>query len=74
MAESKAIASTLEFARHARSLGVAVFFITGRPPSLREATERNLRAEGYEWERVILLPEGVSFKARLISRRPSDGS
>jgi acid phosphatase len=63
MAQSKAIASTLELARHARSLGVAVFFITGRPASLREATESNLRAEGYEWEGVILLPEGVSFKS-----------
>ena len=70
MAQSKAIGSTLELARHARGLGVAVFFITGRPASLREATERNLRAEGYEWERVILLPEGGSFKSAADFKAP----
>jgi predicted secreted acid phosphatase len=70
MAQSKAITSALELARHARGLGVAVFFITGRPPSLREATERNLRAEGYEWERVILLPEGGSFKSAADFKAP----
>ena len=49
--QSKAIAPTLSLARHARELGVAVFFITGRPANLREATERNLREQGYEWTR-----------------------
>ena len=49
MAEAKAIAPTLALAQHARKLGVAVFFITGRPARLREATERNLRGQGYEW-------------------------
>jgi acid phosphatase len=63
MAKSKAIPATLDLARHARSLGVAVFFITGRPANLRDATERNLRAEGYEWDGVVLLPEGASFKS-----------
>jgi acid phosphatase len=70
MAQSKAIPSTLALARRARSLGVAVFFISGRPPNLREATERNLRAEGYEWERVILLPEGASFKSAVDFKAP----
>ena len=44
-----------------RELGVAVFFITGRPENLREATERNLRAQGYEWEQVVLTPQGGHF-------------
>ena len=70
MGESKAIPSTLELARHARSLGVAIFFITGRPANLREATEKNLRAEGYEWERVILMPEGASFKSAVDFKAP----
>jgi predicted secreted acid phosphatase len=69
-ARSKAIPSTLALARSARSLGVAVFFISGRPPSLQEATERNLRAEGYEWERVVLLPEGASFKSAADFKAP----
>src|SRR5258705_11469194 len=61
MAKSKAIAPTLALAQHAHKLGVAVFFITGRPEWLREATERNLRGQGNEWTEVMLEPEGVSF-------------
>jgi acid phosphatase len=70
MAKSKAIPATLELARHARRLGVAVFFISGRPPSLREATERNLQAEGYEWDGVVLLPEGATFKSAADFKTP----
>lgn len=70
MAQSKAIPATLDLVRHARSLGVAVFFISGRPPSLREATERNLRAEGYEWDGVVLLPEGAAFKSAADFKAP----
>jgi acid phosphatase len=61
MATSKALAPTLQLARRAEALGVAVFFITGRPPELREATERNLRQEGYQPTAVILLPDGQTF-------------
>jgi predicted secreted acid phosphatase len=68
--QSKAIPSTLELVRHARALGVAVFFITGRPPELREATERNLRAEGYEWDGLVLLPAGASFKSAADFKAP----
>jgi acid phosphatase len=63
LAKSRAIPSTLELVRRARALGVAVFFISGRPPQLREATERNLRAQGYEWDGVVLLPEGARFRS-----------
>jgi hypothetical protein len=31
---------------------VAVFFISGRPPTLREATGRNLREQAYGWTGV----------------------
>src|SRR5262249_62229810 len=48
----------LALARRARELNVAVFFISARPPEIKEATERNLRAEGYEWTAVIVLPPG----------------
>src|SRR5262245_7078858 len=71
MAKAKAIPTTLELVRHARSLGVAVFFISGRPPDLREATERNLHAEGYEWDGVVLLPEGATFKSALDFKAPA---
>src|SRR6185436_1740378 len=56
--ESKAIAPTLALATRARALGVAVFFITGRPFNLQEVTEKNLREQGYEWTNVILQPPG----------------
>src|SRR5258705_10296638 len=54
MAKPKAFRATLALAQHAHKLGVAVFFITGRPERLRDATERNLRAQGYEWNQAIL--------------------
>ena len=60
-AASKALVPTLELARRARELGVAVFFITGREPSFRAATERNLREQGYVWDGVVLLPPGAHF-------------
>jgi len=61
LGQSKALAPTLALARRARELGVAVFFVSARPPELRETTERNLRNEGYEWTAVIVLPPGQSF-------------
>jgi len=70
LGQSKAIAPTLALARRARELGVAVFFISGRPPNLREATERNLKNEGYEWTGVILLPEGVQFASAVDFKTP----
>jgi acid phosphatase len=59
MAQAPALAPTLDLARHAHKVGVAVFFITGRPERLREATERNLKEQGFEWAGVILQPEEV---------------
>src|SRR6185295_16794996 len=52
LGRSKALEPTLALATRARALGVAVFFISGRPPGLRDATERNLREQGYEWDGV----------------------
>ena len=70
MAASKALPPTLELAKRAETLGVAVFFITGRPPDLRDATERNLRQEGYRSAGVILLPDGASFKSAVDFKAP----
>jgi predicted secreted acid phosphatase len=70
MATSKALAPTLELARRADALGVAIFFITGRPPDLRDATERNLRQEGYRPTGVILLPEGATFESAADFKTP----
>jgi predicted secreted acid phosphatase len=54
-ASAPAIAGTLRFYQQAEKLGVAVFFITGRPESQRAATEKNLRAAGYtQWAGLVL--------------------
>ena len=48
----------------ARSKGVAVFFITGRPENERAATEDNLHKTGYEgWSGLALRPVGDSSAA-----------
>ncbi|MGO9055855.1 MAG: HAD family acid phosphatase [Candidatus Binataceae bacterium] len=53
----KPIVPTLELYRQAQRQGMAVFFITGRPESLRAATERNLRAAGYDqWNALVMEP------------------
>jgi 5'-nucleotidase (lipoprotein e(P4) family) len=54
-ADAPAIPGTLHFYQEAEKLGVAVFFITGRPESQRAATEKNLRTQGYApWAGLIL--------------------
>src|SRR5262245_10914351 len=70
LARSKALPPTLQLAKRARELGVAVFFISGRPPTLRDATERNLREQGYEWDEVILLPAGAAFPSAVDFKAP----
>ena len=70
LGQSKALGPTLQLAKRAKELGVAVFFITGRPPTLREATERNLREQGYEFDEVILLPADASFASAADFKAP----
>lgn len=54
-AQAPAIPGTLRLFKEARRLGVAVFFITGRPQDERDATERNLRAQGFGgWQQLTL--------------------
>jgi predicted secreted acid phosphatase len=68
--QAKALAPTLALVTRAKALGVAVFFISARPPTLREATERNLREQGYSWDEVIVLPEGASFRSAADFKAP----
>ncbi len=42
----------------------------GRPPELREATERNLREQGYEWDGVVLQPAGATFASAVDFKAP----
>jgi acid phosphatase len=70
LGQSKAIAPTLALAQRARELGVAVFFITGRPANLQKATEQNLKDAGYEWTGVILQPAGAQFASAVDFKAP----
>jgi len=70
MATSKALAPTLELAKRADALKVAVFFITGRPDNLRDATERNLQQAGYHPAGVVLQPPGAAFKSAVDFKAP----
>jgi acid phosphatase len=54
-AQAPAIPGTLLLYKEAQRLGVSIFFITGRPESERDATERNLRAQGFDgWQGLAL--------------------
>jgi len=70
MGQSKAIAPTLALAHRAKALGVAVFFISGRPAALQQATERNLRDQGYDPDGVIVMPEGAKFASAVDFKAP----
>ena len=59
-----AIPATLGLYRYAMSLGVPVFFITGRHERLRPATEKNLRDVGYErWAALYMKPNDYDKKS-----------
>ena len=54
-AQAPAISGTLRLNVEAKRLGVAVFFLTGRPESQRASTEANLRLRGYGgWQQLIM--------------------
>jgi hypothetical protein len=63
-ADDPAIGPTLRLFNAARSEGVAVFFITGRPdniPGVRSQTVKNLHSAGYNhWAGLSLNPGGVA--------------
>jgi predicted secreted acid phosphatase len=70
LARSEALLPTLALVRRARALGVAVFFVSGRPAELRDATERNLRERGFEWDGLAILPEGARFASAVAFKVP----
>ena len=70
MGSSKALRPTLDLDKRAKSLGVAVFFVSGRPPSLQEVTEKNLHDQGFEWDEVILYPPDTTFQSAVDFKAP----
>jgi acid phosphatase len=56
-----AIKPSLDLYKLARSKGIAVFFITGRPEAQRAPTEDNLKREGFtDYQQAILKPAGFA--------------
>ena len=56
-AQAPAIPGTLRLYKEAQRLGVSVLFITGRDEAQRAATERNLRAQGFDnWQELVMRP------------------
>lgn len=56
---------SLELYREATAAGVSIFFVTGRPESMRATTERELRNAGYaKWAALYMLPP--SYKDRSV--------
>ena len=71
LARSTVIQPTLDLYNEARSLGVAVFFSTGRDEGQRSATEQNLRNTGYSgWTRLIMTPVGASYASAADFKAP----
>jgi acid phosphatase len=64
-AKAPAIPGTLRLYQEAQSLGVSVFFLTGRPEEQRAATEQNLRSQGFtNWQQLMLrAPEQKALSA-----------
>ncbi len=61
-ARSTVIPPTMDVYNTAKDRGAAIFFITGRPESLRAATERNLADVGYTgYTRLIMEPDGTHY-------------
>jgi acid phosphatase len=56
-AQASAIPGTLRLYKEAQQLGVSIFFITGRTEPERAATEHNLRAQGFDnWKLLVMRP------------------
>jgi predicted secreted acid phosphatase len=71
LARDPAIAPSLKVFQQARRLGVAVFFITGRPESQRSATEKNLSQAGYTgYEKLYMVPDGKHFTSAADFKAP----
>ena len=70
-AQSTVIQPTLDTYNMSKSLGAAVFFISGRDEGQRAATEQNLRSAGYtDYTRLILAPVGAQYASAADFKAP----
>lgn len=60
-ADAPAIKPMLQFYNDALKRGITIFFVTGRHPSERPSTIKNLKQAGYHnWKEIYLKPENYS--------------
>jgi acid phosphatase len=71
-AQATAIPGTLRLYKEAQRLGVSVFFITGRSEPQRDATERNLRAQGFDGWQGLALRAGNQAKEPTIEYKSGE--
>lgn len=63
-ADDEVIQPTLNLFNQAKSQGITVFFITGRPLSEAETTKINLHNAGYHsWKKIFFKPTNKHFKS-----------
>ena len=56
-AQAPAIPGTLRLYKEAQRLGVSIIFLTGRKETQRAATEQNLRGQGFDnWKLLVMRP------------------
>ncbi|MBV8928081.1 MAG: HAD family acid phosphatase [Mycobacteriaceae bacterium] len=71
LARDPAIQPMLDTYNESKSLGTAVFFITGRDEGQRAATEKNLQNAGYAgWTRLIMAPVGATYASAADFKAP----
>ena len=70
LARSTAIPETQAVFKQARSLGIEVFFLTGRDETQRLATVKNLRKAGYSGYRELRMPaKGAHYPSASVERQ-----
>ena len=70
-AQSTVIQPTLDVYNTAKSLGAAIFFITGRDEPQRAATEQNLQSAGYfGYTRLIMTPPHAQYASAVDFKSP----
>ena len=64
--DAPAFKPVLKLFKHAKDLGIKVFFITGRPEQVRAGTLQNLKAAGYTGRyRLILQPADYAKESKV---------
>lgn len=71
-ANDRPIVPVRQIADFARANDIAVFFVSGRPESMRDKTEANLKAAGYtDYQGLTLVPDDKTFASAVEYKAPA---